>query len=145
MSKYILTFFFQNQEVTWLKIMKRNILTTFGHFDLIVGQKAPFLELGPIRKVNYRAKWLNQNFSKICYNRLEYHEKMYFEHAWLFRLESAWKKKHHKYIRIEIVKMSLNSYCITLHIRTKGILSPCMLYKTPFRADPSEANPNTLP
>ena len=68
---------------------------------------------------------------------------MYFEHAPLFRLESALKKRH-KYISIEIVKMSLNSYCITLHIMTKGI-PPCMLYKTPFRADSSEANPNTLP
>ena len=57
-------------------------------FWRIIDQMAPFWELKSITGLNGLIK-TSPFFSKICYNRVEYHEKMHFEHAWLFRLESA--------------------------------------------------------
>ena len=104
---------------------------------------APFWELKSITGPNSLIKTspFFQKYAKIGLNIMK---KCILSMLGCFNLNPL-EKKRHKYIRIEIVKMSLTSYYITLHIRTKGILSPCMLYKTHSEQTHQKPTPKPYP
>ena len=98
-------FFFKkkNHAAIWLKIMNKlcwQRLVIWADY----GPNGAVLRI----KANHGAKWLDQNFT------IPFLENM---------LQSFFFSKIcYKYLRVEIVKMFLNPYCITLHIMTKEIL-----------------------